>query len=49
VKFTPLVTIPAGHHDATRFVYFWAPPKMAVVAAADAAPSDLPAPVRWRE
>src|SRR5271168_2205331 len=19
--------IPAGHHDATRFVYFWAPPK----------------------
>jgi hypothetical protein len=18
--------IPAGHHDATRFVYFWAPP-----------------------
>jgi hypothetical protein len=20
--------IPAGHHDATRFVYFWAPPKL---------------------
>jgi hypothetical protein len=22
--------IPAGHHDATRFVYFWAPPKTLV-------------------
>jgi hypothetical protein len=20
--------IPAGHHDATRFVYFWAPPNL---------------------
>jgi hypothetical protein len=30
--------IPAGHHDATRFVYFWAPPKVRFWRVSEAIP-----------